>query len=91
MTAPLIAALCALAIGAGSEIIAGSIINKDAKKYTLDVTCDGTTMHPTIGPKSTLTDAVSKGCAIKLSKDAPSYSVRGDNGVVIADGKISEP
>lgn len=89
MSTTLLTILYAFAVAAGSDAPAASIVNTDAKKYTLDISCDGMTSHPTIAPKATLADVLSEGCTVKI-QDGASFTVKNTNNLVIVKGKLTE-
>jgi hypothetical protein len=81
-----IALVCA-ALMVSVSVFAGDLINKDSKKYDLEISQGAGTTHTSIGSNTTQTFAAKKGSTIKI-KNGPSIKVDFDGDVVIEKGQI---
>ena len=79
-----------IVLGIGGTAWAGDLVNKDAAKYDLEVSCGaGGTTHTSISGNTTQSGRAGKGCTIKI-KGGDSIKASGNKDVIIKNGKLSE-
>jgi hypothetical protein len=76
-------------LGLASSAFAANLVNKDSKKYDLEVSCGAGTTHTSISSNTTQMGGAGKGCTIKI-KGGASIKASGSKDVVIKDGRLSE-
>lgn len=70
------------------SIFAGDLINKDSKKYDIEI-IDGSTLQASINGNTNRTMAAKKGVTIKI-KGGNSIKVDFDGDVIIKNGQLSK-
>lgn len=72
----------------GMTAHAANLINKDKKKYDLEIVCDGAKIKVTLLPNATQEGGIEKDCVVTLKK--AKLTASGEKNVVIKNGKLSE-
>lgn len=70
-------------------LYAADLVNKDSKKYTIEVTTYGT-LNTSIGSNTTLMGGAPDGATIKIKETGSTIKVNGSKPVIIKDGKLSQ-
>jgi hypothetical protein len=80
--------LLAVALLLPATAEAANLINKDKKKYDVEIVCDGAKVKVTLLPNATQDGGIEKDCVVTLKKSKLTAS--GEKNVVIKNGKLSE-
>lgn len=71
------------------SLYAANLVNKDSKKYTIDVKTVGTT-HTSIDGNTTKSGGAPDGSEVTVKETGSTLKVNGSNEVIIKDGKLSQ-
>ncbi|MCC6811912.1 MAG: hypothetical protein IT381_31095 [Deltaproteobacteria bacterium] len=61
---------------------AANLINKDKKKYDVEIACEGATTKVTIAPNGTQEGGIESGCEIRIAKQTKMLISTGKNAVI---------
>lgn len=79
-----------MVLGLSGTAWAGDLMNRDSKKYDLEVSCgSGSKTQTSISGNTTQSGGAGKGCTIAI-KGGGSIKASGDKNVVIKNGALSE-
>jgi hypothetical protein len=81
--------LCAM-IFAAAPLFAGDLINKDSKKYDLEIASGASTIHTSIGGNTNASGQARKGTKIKIKDTGSTITVDFDGDVLIKSGKLEK-
>lgn len=72
-----------------SAAAAANLMNKDPKKYAIEITCDGAKTKSAIGPNTMQEGGIEKDCLVQLGPSGPKLRASGRD-VIIERGKLRE-
>ncbi|MCX8124574.1 MAG: hypothetical protein N3F66_10485, partial [Spirochaetes bacterium] len=72
-----------------ATVFSADLVNKDSKKYNIEVTTYGT-LNISIGANTTLMSGAPDGSTIKIKETGSTIKVNGNKPAIIKDGKLSQ-
>lgn len=78
-----------LVLFASMTVYAADLVNKDSKKYNIEVKTYGT-LNTSINGNTTLMGGAPDGATIKIKETGSTIKVSGSKPVIIKDGKLSQ-
>jgi hypothetical protein len=76
------------AILISAPLFAGDLINKDSKKYDLEINTGGSTTHTSINGNTNSSGGAKKGYTIKNKTTGSTLKVVSDGDVIIQNGQV---
>ncbi len=70
-------------------LFAANLVNKDSRRYGLEIKTVGTT-HTSINGSTTVSQGAPDGATIKIKETGSTLKVSGSRDVVIKDGRLSQ-